>query len=123
MTTEAQLANAGIASSHKLVGRRVVNPRGEYLGRIEDVMLDAAEGRVAYVVLSFGGFLGIGNKLFAYPWSAFQIHETEPHVILDVTKETLEAGPGFRKEQWPGKDDRVWGAGIHSHYKTAPYWH
>ena len=113
----------GITSSHTLVGGRVMNRWGESLGRIEDVMLDTREGRVAYAVLSFGGFLGMGNKLFAYPWSALQFHADDPNVTLDVTKDSLAKAPGFPKDQWPDMNDRVWGASIHSYYKTKPYWH
>jgi len=121
MSKEAKLANAGIASSHQLVGRKVENPKGESLGKIEDVMIDTGEGRVAYAVLSFGGFMGMGNKLFAYPWSALHIHG-EDKVTLDVTKESLENAPGFPKDKWPDMNDRVWGASVHTYYKTQPYW-
>ena len=118
-----KLEKAGIASSHQLVGQKVVNTQGEYLGTIEDLMIDTEEGRIAYAVLSFGGFMGLGNKLFAYPWSALFIQGNEPHVVLDVTKEALEAAPGFPKDKWPDMNDRVWGESIHSYYKTDPYWH
>lgn len=124
MTTETRnLARAGITSSHKLVGRKVENPQGEDLGKIEDVMIDTGEGKVVYAVLSFGGFLGLGSKLFAYPWSALHLKGGEDKVILDVTKESLEAAPGFPKDEWPDMNDRVWGASVHSYYKTEPYWH
>ena len=53
-------------------GSRVVNVKEEHLGKIEEVMIDTEEGKIAYAVLSFGGFLGIGNKLFAIPWEALE---------------------------------------------------
>jgi len=60
-------------SASTLIGNEVRNREGEDLGRIEDFMMDRETGRVAYAVLSFGGFLGVGNKLFAVPWDAFTI--------------------------------------------------
>lgn len=123
MTTETKLAQAGITSTHKLVGGKVMNHKGESLGKIEDVMIDTNDGRVAYAVLSFGGFMGMGSKLFAYPWSALQFRGEDHAVVLDVTKESLEKAPGFSKDNWPDMNDRVWGASVHSYYKTEPYWH
>jgi hypothetical protein len=123
MGPDTKLANSGITSSHKLVGHRVENPQGENLGKVEDVMIDTEEGRVAYAVISFGGFMGVGNKLFAFPWSALHLRGKEPKVILDITKEALETAPGFPKDKWPDMNDRVWGASVHSYYKTEPYWH
>jgi hypothetical protein len=67
-------------------------------------MVDVPSGRVAYVVLSFGGILGMGNKLFAMPWSAARVDEDRKCLILDVDKRTLESAPGFDKDNWPDKN-------------------
>jgi len=77
-------------SASTLIGNEVRNREGEDLGRIEDFMMDLETGRVAYAVLSFGGFLGVGNKLFAVPWDAFTIDSLHHAFILDVTKERLK---------------------------------
>src|SRR5882762_11743141 len=69
-----------------VVGDRVRNSAGEDLGKIEEIMIDVPTGRVAYVVLSFGGFLGMGGKLFALPWDALQLNEDEHEFILNVDK-------------------------------------
>src|ERR1700757_1357706 len=78
-----------------LKGDSVVNSSGEDLGKIEAIMLDVTGGRGAYAVLSFGGFLGMGDKLFAIPWSALTLDAAEKRFILDVPKEQLKAAPGF----------------------------
>src|SRR4029450_13729436 len=73
-----------IMSASTLDGDTVVNSAGEDLGKIEDIMLDVTAGRIAYAVLSFGGFLGKGDKLFAIPWSALTLDAAEQRVILNI---------------------------------------
>jgi sporulation protein YlmC with PRC-barrel domain len=84
-----------------IVGQRVVNTTGENLGKIEEIVLDARTGRIAYAVLSFGGFLGIGDKLFAIPWQALREDPVKKVCVLPVDKEKLKTAPGFDKENWP----------------------
>ena len=105
-----------------LMGFRVINPAGDDLGKIEDIAIDMASGRIAYAVLSFGGFLGFGSKYFALPWEALRLSSAEEAFILHVDRAVLEKAPGFDKEQWPEMADRQWGAGIYSHYGYRPYW-
>ncbi|MBI5441164.1 MAG: PRC-barrel domain-containing protein [Deltaproteobacteria bacterium] len=105
-----------------LVGDRVVNARGERLGKIEELMVDMGSGRIAYAVLSFGGILGLGDKLFAVPWSALRLDPDARQFIFDVEKEKLERAPGFDKDHWPSMADARWAAEVHSYYKSTPYW-
>jgi ferritin-like metal-binding protein YciE len=111
-----------VLSAGTLAGDRVRNASGEDLGRIEEIMIDVASGRVAYAVLSFGGFLGLGDKLFAIPWSALQIDEAEHEFILDVDRQILENAPGFDKHNWPDMADLTFETSIHQHYGRTPYW-
>jgi len=111
-----------VLSAGTLAGDRVRNSAGEDLGKVEEIMIDLASGRVAYVVLSFGGFLGIGDKLFAVPWSALRIDEGEHQFVLDVDRHTLENAPGFDKDNWPDMADPSFGSSIHKHYGRTPYW-
>lgn len=111
-----------VLSTSTLMDDPVRNLQDEDLGKIEDFMIDLDEGRIAYVVLSCGGILGIGDKLLAVPWSAFTI-DTDEHVfILNISKKTLENAPGFDKDAWPDMADRRWGEQIHSYYGHKPYW-
>jgi hypothetical protein len=83
---------------------------------------DLEHGRVAYAVLSFGGFLGVGSKLFAIPWDALTLSADEHQFILDVPKERLKKAPGFDQDNWPDVSDRAWGAEIYRYYNYRPYW-
>ena len=105
-----------------LTGDKVVNLQNEDLGKIEHLMIDLATGRIAYAVLSFGGFLGMGDKLFAIPWSALTVDTVEKRFILKVDKELLKLAPGFDKEHWPNMADRAWGTQVFKYYGAKPYW-
>jgi hypothetical protein len=109
-------------SASSLTGDRVVNSAGEDIGKIHEIMIDTPTGRVAYAVLSFGGFLGMGDKLFAIPWEHLQLDEEKKVFRLDVDKATLERAPGFDKDNWPDMADRSFGAQIYSYYRSKPYW-
>lgn len=110
-------------SSSSISGDAVVNRMGDSLGKIEDLMIDLSEGQVAYAVLSFGGFLGMGNKLFAIPFDALELDAENRRFILDIPKDRLEAAPGFDKDNWPDFADRRWGSSVYEHYGRTPYWH
>jgi sporulation protein YlmC with PRC-barrel domain/Cu/Ag efflux protein CusF len=106
-----------------MIGTEVENPQGENLGKIEEIVIDPTDNTVAYAVLSFGGFLGLGEKYFAVPWNALQPKgEDGETVVLDVDKERLENAPGFNKNDWPDMANRSWGKEIHAYYGQQPYW-
>lgn len=111
-----------VLSAGTLSGDRVRNAAGEDLGKIEEIMIDVPSGRVAYAVLSFGGFLGMGNKLFAVPWDALTIDEANHEFVLNVDKQTLENAPGFDKDNWPDMADPSWGSQVFDYYGKKPYW-
>jgi sporulation protein YlmC with PRC-barrel domain len=111
-----------VLAASTLAGDQVQNSAGEDLGKVDEIMIDIPAGKVAYAVLSFGGFLGMGNKLFAVPWSALRLDEDKKHFILDVDKKKLENAPGFDKDNWPDMADTSWGTRIFSYYGAVPYW-
>ena len=111
-----------VLSASTLAGDSVKNLAGEDLGSVDEIMIDIPSGQVAYAVVSFGGVLGLGNKLFAVPWNALTVDEDEKCFVLDVDKQTLETAPGFDKDNWPDMADTTWGANIYRHYGTNPYW-
>ncbi|MDK6079035.1 PRC-barrel domain-containing protein [Massilia varians] len=103
-----------------LIGDSVVNAQEEDLGDIKEIMLDMQTGQVAYAVLAFGGFLGMGEKLFAVPWQALHLDTANKRMVLNVDKERLKNAPGFDKDAWPDMSDVSWAGGIHSFYGTDP---
>jgi sporulation protein YlmC with PRC-barrel domain len=109
-------------SASTIIGDTVRNRLGEDLGHIKELMLDVEDGRIAYAVLSFGGILGIGDKLFAVPWRALELRPEERTFYLDVDKEQLENAPGFDKDNWPMTLDREFMTEVHSYYGIDPYW-
>ncbi|HVS13232.1 MAG TPA: PRC-barrel domain-containing protein [Thermoanaerobaculia bacterium] len=111
-----------VLSATSLMGDDVYSPQGEKLGDIKELMIDLEHGRVAYAVLSFGGFIGLGEKLFAIPFSSLTLLPEKEHFVLEVPKERLEKAPGFDKDNWPTISDRTWGAEIHRYYGVSPYW-
>lgn len=104
-----------------LIGNDVYNLQDENLGDVKEIMLDMRTGRVSYAVLSFGGFLGMGEKLFAVPWSALTLDTENKRFTLNVEKERLENAPGFNQDGWPNMADPSWAQGIHDYYGTKPH--
>jgi sporulation protein YlmC with PRC-barrel domain len=103
-----------------LVGNDVYNDKDEDLGDIKEIMLDMRTGRVGYAVLSFGGFLGMGEKLFAVPWDALTLDTKNKRFVLKLEKDRLKGAPGFDKDKWPDMADQSWASEIHSYYGTKP---
>ncbi len=111
-----------LMGANTLTGDDVVNHKNEELGSIKEIMLDMRTGKVAYAVMSFGGFLGMGDKLFAIPWNALKLDTDKHCFVLDVDKEQLRNAPGFDKDHWPSMADQQWASQIHSYYGSRPYW-
>jgi sporulation protein YlmC with PRC-barrel domain len=122
MAQPKTLVQTRVLSASTLTGEKVVNMNNEDLGKIEDLMIDTESGRIAYAVLSFGGFLGLGDKLFAIPWSALRLDRDDKRLVLNVSKDLLEQAPGFDKNNWPNMSDPAWGAQIYGYYGYKPFW-
>ena len=107
-----------------LIGSKVLNPAGEQLGNLKELVIDLEEGHIAYAVLSFGGFMGMGDKLFAIPWEALAMNPKDQTFILDVEKEVLKEAPGFDKDHWPNNAqyEAGWLRDIYEYYGYSPYW-
>ena len=137
MNKVREFSNSPITAS-SIIGTNVVNPDGEMLGDVKEIVIDPRTGRVAYAVVSFGGFLGMGTKLFAIPFSALKYNVTKSEVVnneyivnsehiqseyvLDISKERLEKAPGFDTDHWPLMTDEKWHRDMHRYYERLPYW-
>lgn len=113
-----------VLSATNIIGSKVVNSEGEQVGNIKDLVLDLDDAQVAYAVLSFGGFLGLGDKLFAIPLEALTFRTNDHTVILDVDQEVLKNAPGFDKNHWPndGQYEAGWLLDLYEYYSYSPYW-
>jgi sporulation protein YlmC with PRC-barrel domain len=87
------------------IGSSVTNQQGDNLGKIDDLVIDPATGRITYAALSHGSVLGLGGKLFAVSWEALTLQPDGKTFVLNVPKETLESAPGFDKNHWPARPD------------------
>ena len=99
-----------------LIGNEVYNTATESLGTIKELMIDMSSGTINYAVLSFGGFLGMGDRLFAVPWRALTLDSTNKRFTLSATKEQLKNAPGFDKDHWPSMADTTWASSVHNFY-------
>jgi hypothetical protein len=111
----------GLWRASKVIGQNVRDGQGKNIGKIEDLMVDS-KGNVSFAVMSFGGFLGMGEKYFAVPWTAMRFDRDGKDVdavVLDVTKEQLEKAPSFTRDTWPDTRDPKWRENARRGWPTA----
>jgi sporulation protein YlmC with PRC-barrel domain len=111
-----------VMAADTLEGDDVFASDGEKIGDIKDIMIDVPTGRVAYAVMSAGGFLGLGEKLFAIPWSALTLDADRKCFLLDASSDQVKNAPGFDKDHWPSMADTTWATEIHNYYGQRNYW-
>ena len=121
MSDHATVSTHTLISADRVEGTPVYNPGGDKLGHVEDIMLHKLTGKVAYAVVSFGGFLGVGEKYHPLPWSMLKYDTDKNGYVLPIARSTLEEAPSFRDTDL-GDDDSDWRAAVHNHYGAAPYW-
>lgn len=115
-TTRTGIGSGPVLASSTLNGENVRNAQGEDLGEIKDLMINTADGTIEYAVLSFGGWLGMGDKLFAVPWNTMRLDTVNHCLVLDVPKERLKDAPGFDKDNWPDFADPTFTNRISNYY-------
>jgi sporulation protein YlmC with PRC-barrel domain len=111
----------------KLIGMKIENSRKENVGQVSDIVFDAASTRVQYVAVTYGGFLGLGSKLFAVPMQAIKVQQDPNYqdrviLVLDVTKEQLDGSQGFDESNWPSFSDTAFVNELHRRYKITDGW-
>lgn len=111
-----------IMAASTLDGDKILSTDGEEVGKVKDIMLDVQAGRIAYVVMSCGGFLGIGDKLLAIPWNAMTLDTTRKCFLVALSSEKIKNAPGFDKQHWPSMADATWATSVHQYYGREPYW-
>jgi len=112
----------------KLMGMKIQNSRKESVGQIKDLVIDPSTTRVQYVAVTYGGFLGLGDKLFAVPMAAIKV-QTDPDnvdrvvLVLDVTKEQMNGDQGFDEQHWPNFSDSKFTGDLFRRYGVEDRWH
>lgn len=103
----------------QILGMEVRNADNKQIGSVKDIVLDVTNGKVRYAAVSYGGFLGIGDKLFAVPWKTFACHKDadgEYYLTLDVAEDTLRNAPGFSEDKWPDVGNPKWSTEVDTYY-------
>jgi len=113
---------ARLIASDKVESTAVRRSDGEKLGTIKRVMIDKRSGKVAYAVMTFGGFLGIGDEYRALPWSVLRYNEDLDAYELNVTDDQLQRAPALDTGWESGMVGRDWERNVHDYYRAAPYW-
>ncbi|NIX75961.1 PRC-barrel domain-containing protein [Microvirga terricola] len=126
MPTVAQGGGAKIAheliASDKVEGTPVRRMDGEKIGTIERVMIDKKSGKVAYAVMSFGGFMGLGEEYYTLPWGVLTYNTRLDAYELNLSEEQLRGAPRRNAEGHDLSYDREWEEHVHRYYNASPYW-
>jgi predicted outer membrane protein/sporulation protein YlmC with PRC-barrel domain len=105
----------------RLIGMEVLGAYGEPLGKLEDLVLDVRDGSVHYAVLSFGGLVGLGDRLFAFPLQQFRLTASEEGLLLPgVSADRLQQAPGFERGRWPDWNDHALQSEVDKFHGAAP---
>ncbi|MGM9512893.1 PRC-barrel domain-containing protein [Roseateles sp. DB2] len=115
-TRQATQATSRDARVSQLIGKDVRNPQGEKLGEINDLIIDVNNEVIHYAILSFGGMMGLGDKLFAYPLTVFRHALDRDELVLDVDKERLRKAPGFERNRWPDWGSTDYNSSVERHF-------
>jgi len=120
MADETKITDGSLIPSEKVNGTNVYNRRGDKLGYVEDIMIDKVSGRACYAVMSFGGFLGIGDKHWPLPWSALDYDTSKDGFVVDLDKKKLENAPSYDRADFRWTLD--YGRTVDRYYNAPSYW-
>ena len=121
MTDDTSITTGTLIAADKVEGTNVYNAAGEKLGSVDDIMIDKVSGRAIYAVMSFGGFLGMGEKYHPLPWATLNYDEAKGGYVVDIDKEKLVGAPTYSTGsdfEWTPDYGRT----VDDYYKTPSYW-
>ncbi len=107
----------------RVIGTSVFNKTGDNIGSIEDVMLEKTSNGIMFAVIGFGGFLGIGEKYHAIPWSVLDYDPDQGGYVVPFTKEQLKAAPAHSIDELTGSDGQNARNASYEYWQVEPYWH
>lgn len=108
-----------LIASNKVEGTAVYHPDGEHIGSVHNFMVDKISGKVSYAVMSFGGFLGIGERYHPLPWDTLKFEPEYGGYVVNISREVLEGGPHYARNEEPWGDPE-YGRRVYGHY-GLPY--
>jgi sporulation protein YlmC with PRC-barrel domain len=111
-----------LIAANQVQGTSVYDTKLEKLGSVEDVMIDKESGRIAYAVLSFGGFLGIGDRYYPLPWEKLSYNTEIGGYVVDIDPDVLQGAPSFSDQATASWNDDAWGRNVYAYYGVHPYW-
>jgi hypothetical protein len=121
MTEFNTITAASLIAADKVEGTNVYNRQGEKLGSVDDILIDKASGRAIYAIMSFGGFLGMGEKHHPLPWMALKYDSKMSGYVVDLDKKVLEDAPNYDSDgnfEWTAD----YGRKVDSYYSAPSYW-
>ena len=119
MASATQHPNHQLISSEDVEGTEVYDSAGKNIGEVDHLMIDKLSGRVAYAVISFGGFLGLGHSHYPVPWGALKYDTSLGGFRTSINQQQLKDAPEFSDDAW---GDRSWETRTHQHYNVPQYW-
>ena len=119
-TNPAKRTSGSSIAADRVEGTEVYNLQGEHLGEVADVLIDKQSGKVAYAVMSFGGFLGIGEKYHPVPWSMLKYDTNQGGYVVPLDKNVLKGAPAYDRDEI-NYTDRAWNSRVYDYYKVPPY--
>jgi len=121
MVETTSITSGTLIAANKVKGTNVYNPAGEKLGSVDDIMIDKVSGRAIYAVMSFGGFLGMGEKHHPLPWATLKYDMQKGGYVVNLDKKQLEGAPSYdRGSEFKWTSD--YGRKVDSYYKVPSYW-
>jgi len=121
-TTLENRETSSLIGSDKVEGTAVYRSNGERAGQIERIMIDKLSGKVAYAVMSFGGFMGIGEDYYPLPWSLLTYNPQLGGYEVNIGEEQLKGAPKYSKHETWDWSDRERGRKVYDYYGAPPYW-
>jgi sporulation protein YlmC with PRC-barrel domain len=120
MTDVTKITSGSLIAADQVNGTNVYNTAGDKLGSVDDIMIDKVSGRAIYAIMSFGGFLGMGEKQHPLPWSALTYDESKGGFVVNLDKRQLEAAPTIDNEDFTWTAD--YGRTVDKYYGAPTYW-
>jgi hypothetical protein len=111
--------NRSLISSEDVEGTEVYDAAGKNIGQIDHLMIDKMSGRVAYAVMSFGGFMGLAHSHYPVPWAALSYDTSLGGFRTNISEQQLKDAPKFSDDSYT---DRDWETRTHEHYRVPAYW-